>query len=110
MDNMAIFSESRVSRTLYFFVSLFAFVIFVPAAVGFRSIYPTDTWLLRALGAVTESACLVVALFSGLLFIWTLTKAKWARDAFQMLTSKAWATMTVLAILVAVWFLTECRK
>lgn len=107
MDNMAIFSESRASRIVYFLVSFFALIIFVPAAIGFRSIYPTDTWLLRALGAITESACLVVALFAGLLCIWTVTKAKWARNSFQMLSSKAWATMAVLVILVAVWFLTE---
>ncbi len=104
-----LFSEKRSNRIACFLASATILLIFIPFAIGFPSIYPRDTWLHRALAAVTRSAFIVIDVFALLVWIWSLTRAEWAKVAFNYFKAHALQTFLLLTLLVGIWCLLELR-
>jgi hypothetical protein len=83
--------------------------VFGPAAIGFTSIYPVDTFLLRVLKAITGTALVLFVQFAALVWIWCLCKPEWAKRWFNGMKKRLVFTMVALPILVAMWFLTGMK-
>jgi len=108
-QTMMMFSEQRADRVLSFILSSCILIVIGPLAIGFTSIYPVDTLLLRVLKAVTGAALILVVQFAGLAWIWSISKAEWTRRWFNGLKKRLVLIMVGLPILVAMWFLTGMK-
>ena len=104
-----IFSEHKGDRAMCFIVSTLVIIVLGPMAVGFTTIYPTNTLLLRLLKSITGTALILVVQFAALVWIWSLFKAAWAKAWFEKMKSKLVLTMVALPILVGMWFLTGLK-
>jgi len=78
-------------------------------AIGFTTIYPVDTLLLRILKAITGTALALVAQLAILVWVWCLCKAPWTKWWFDKLKNEMILTVVALSIFVGLWFVTGMK-
>jgi hypothetical protein len=101
----ALFPDAKAERIVYGAISFAVVLIFLPAAIGFTTIYPVHTPMLRLLKSLTGTALVLLVQVAALVWVWCVFRARWAQRWFNALKNELVLAMVALPILVAMWFI-----